>query len=441
MAGLRIFLPIIALPLLLGACGSLGWLGESEAPPLPGKRVPVLTGQFGAQVDPALAGQAVPVPAPVENGAWPQSGGNAQHNLGSLAWTESPRVAWTSSLGSGESSDGYILAQPIVAEGRVYGMDAGTQVSAFDANTGSRVWRVDLRPKDARGAGFGGGLAYDDGRLFVTTGFGSVVALNPANGQELWRHNGLMPYRAAPLAINGLVLAVSLDNQTLALRADSGTVAWTHTALEEQATLLGGAAPASDGMAAVVGYSSGELAALLIDSGRELWSDSLAALRRTDQMAGITSIRGNPVIDRGLVFAVGNSGRMNANDLRRGLRFWEINVSSTEMPWVAGDHIFVVTTDAELLCLTVDGGVRWAVKLPAFTNPEDRSGAIQWRGPLLAGGRLVLASSTGEMRFFSPADGQALGSLSLPAGAAVAPSIANRTVYLSTKNGDLVAIR
>ena len=33
----------------------------------------------------------------------------------------------------------------------------------------------------------GGGLAFSDGRLFVTTGFADVLALNAKSGETVWR--------------------------------------------------------------------------------------------------------------------------------------------------------------------------------------------------------------------------------------------------------------
>ena len=79
------------------------------------------------------------------------------------------------------------MAQPIVADGKLFAMDAGSTVSARDAGGGGETWRVDLTPDEERDGLFGGGLAYDEDRLFVTTPFGLVFALDPNSGAELWR--------------------------------------------------------------------------------------------------------------------------------------------------------------------------------------------------------------------------------------------------------------
>ena len=79
----------------------------------------------------------------------------------------------------------------------------------------------------------------------------------------------------------------------------------------------------------------------------------------------LADIRGRPVIDRGRVFAVSHSGRMAAIDLRTGDRVWEQEIGSSHSPWVAGDYVFVLANDNELVCLTRDEGkVRWVRQLP-----------------------------------------------------------------------------
>ena len=70
-------------------------------------------------------------------------------------------------------------------------------------------------------------------------------------------------------------------------------------------------------------------------------SYSLTALRRTDPVTSLAQVRGQPVIDRGRVFVVGNSGRMVAIDLRTGNRLWEQAIGGIHGPWVAGEFVFV----------------------------------------------------------------------------------------------------
>ena len=86
--------------------------------------------------------------------------------------------------------------------------------------------------------GFGGGTAYDSGKLFVSTGFGSVFALNAASGQQLWKADLQVPIVNAPVASGGRVLVSSEDNHFVALAQSDGRTLWDHQGISESAGIL-----------------------------------------------------------------------------------------------------------------------------------------------------------------------------------------------------------
>ena len=327
-----------------------------------------------------------------------------------LALPDSLRQAWKTSVGEGSSRYTQVLSQPIVADGRVYAMDGGSQVSAFDASNGKQIWQVDVQPSDNIGNSFGGGVAFWKGRLYVTSGYARVLALDPKNGKVIWKTGVAAPIRSGPTVADGRVYAVTVENELVALAADDGRRLWSHNGIPETAGLVGSASPAVEGEVVVVGYSSGEIYALTVENGRPLWSDSLASVRAVDAVSALADIRGRPVIDRGRVFAISHSGRMIAIDLRSGERVWEQDIGSTHGPWVAGDYVYVVSNDDELICLTRnDGKVRWLRQLPRYENEKDKDGPISWAGPVLGGDRLIVLSSNGQALSISPYTGEPLG--------------------------------
>ena len=112
------------------------------------------------------------------------------------------------------------------------------------------------------------------------------------------------------------------------------------------------------------------------------------------------------------------------------------------MPWLAGDFIYVLTNDSQIVCLRRDDGrIRWVTALPRFVDPEDFEDPIQWFGPVLAQDRLIVAGSHGEVLSVSPYSGEVLGLIELPDGAVVSPIVANNSIYFLTKEADLVALR
>jgi outer membrane protein assembly factor BamB len=424
------------------AVAGCGVFEDSDKPKISGKRVSILSLDRSLKPDPALSQVDVRLPKPQRNEDWPEAGGWPNHVLHHLALGDGPKEAWSRSAGSGSTDRAALLSPPVVVGSHVFTIDSAAMVTAFDAKEGSRLWQVDVTPEDAESKGIGGGIAYADGRLFVTTGFAQVIALDAADGRLIWRQSVVAPLRSPPTVADGRVFAVTIDNQLEVLAADDGRRLWNHTATPEPAGLVGGGSPAVEGEVVVVPYSSGELVALKVQNGRVLWSDNLAAARRTDALSALADIRGRPVIDRGRVFAVSHSGRMVAIDLRTGERVWDQEIGGSDMPWVAGDFIYVLTNEAELVCLTrADGRIRWVSELPRYEDLEKKRDPLRWSGPLLAGDRLIAVASNGEALSYSPYTGAPLGRIELPEGAYLTPIVAGETLYVLTDDAELVALR
>jgi outer membrane protein assembly factor BamB len=415
----------------------------SKAPPLPGERISVLDADRALKPDDSIGSEEVRLPRPFVNEDWPQSGGYPSFAMQHLELGDSPQVVWRQRVGSGTSSSRAILAPPVVAMGRVFLKDATTTVSAYDAASGKLVWQTDVRrPKGRDREGFGGGVSFFGGRLFVTTGGAQVIALDPGTGKEIWRSDVSGPVRGAPTIFADRVFAVSIDNQTHALNAVDGTSIWDHTGLTENAGLLGGTSPAASGDFVLAPYSSGELVALRIDSGRSLWTENLVAARRSDSVSNLSDIGGRPVIDRGRAFAIGNAGLMVSVDMRTGNRLWEKQIAGTQTPWVAGDWMFVLTNDSDVVCLHRDDGrIRWVANLPQYRDEKAKKDRYRWTGPVLAGDRLLVAGSNGQLISISPYNGKLLGSLDMRAPLALAPIVSNNTLFLLTDDADLIALR
>src|SRR5690606_14650703 len=128
--------------------------------------------------------------------------------------------------------------------------------------------------------------------------------------------------------------------------------------------------------------------------------------------------------------AVSNGGLVAMFDLMTGRRVWDSNIGSYDNPWVAGDYIFMVTHESELICLERDSGrVYWVLSLPRHVDNNIQKAAIIWTGPLLAGDRLIVAGSHGRALAVSPYTGQVVGVEKMPSGVTVSPVIAGKTVY------------
>jgi outer membrane protein assembly factor BamB len=327
-----------------------------------------------------------------------------------------------------------------VADGKVFTLNTQAEIQAFDMQTGKRLWKRDVIKQGEDEVVIGGGLAFSGDRVFVTAGFNEVLALNPDNGDILWRSQTKSPIRAAPSAIPGRVFVTTMDNQTFALNAENGQRLWSHRGLDSDAGILGAATPAITRDAVFTTYSSGEIYALQIDTGMELWMQNLSPLARIAGRTMLSDIRALPIFDNGVVYTTSLSNRMSAIDARTGTALWQIPVGSANTPWVSGNRIFIVDTNGTLLSINRENGnVVWQNALPRYEDPDDREDLISWQGPVLAGGRLLVFGSNGEVQEHSPVNGDTIrtwdagGEVKLPA------AVASETLFILNEDGRVSA--
>ncbi len=443
MSRMKTSLLIVTAVIALGGCSLLGRGGDKKPKtPTIGQRISVLTSESGVEVDPALADVSVLLPPAQTNDSWAQPGGNGAKSMEHVALPLSVGPVWNVSV-AGSTNSSRLAAAPVVSGGRIYVMDTKAQVHAFDAASGGKIWSIDFGTdtKD-RPSVFGGGVSVDGDVAFVTNGLGDVAALKTSNGSVIWKKHPGGPLRGAPSIGNGNIYVMSQDNQLFALSASDGATQWTSSASIELAGVFGVGAPAVAQGTVVAGFSSGELNAYRYENGRALWGDALSRTSISTSVASLADIDASPVVDRGRVFALGQGGRMVSLELVTGQRLWEINIAGISTPWVSGEWLFVVTDEAKLLCLSrANGKVRWVSQLTRYKKPKKRDGPITWTGPILAGDRLIVASSRGELVNVSPADGKIQSVTKASGPVYLPPIVANGTMYILTNDGRLTAWR
>lgn len=404
---------------------------SKEEEKLPGQRIAVLTSPGVGDVDRSLAAKPMALPPPRNNPSWTQPGGIASNNLGHLALGELVHQIWTADAGTGSSSKGRLSALPLVADGKVFTLDAGGDVSAFAATSGQRLWTASVTPENEKSnEGFGGGIALDGGQLYATTGYGTVVAINPGNGAIIWTKRTGEPIRSSPTAAGGKIYFVSTDSVLHCLSATDGAEVWTARGLPQPATLLSNVSPAVGKGLVIVPFAAGDIVAYQMD-GQRAWNELLS--RESDTSgAGVLADPARPVVDQGVVFAVSHGGKMIASTEATGERLWTRTLASTQMPWIAGDTVYVVEVTGKLLALSrADGKIRWMVDLPA-------SG--RWSGPVLAGGKVWSVSADGLLVAADARTGTLSSQVDLGTEVYVSPIVADGRMYILSDNARLIAL-
>lgn len=399
---------------------------------------------------PAVVGQPAPttaalsLPAARANADWPQRAGSAAHTSGHVALGAGTRHIWSAPIGAAADRRHRLAADPVVAGGVIYTLDSRARVTATATN-GGRVWSTDVTPAGERGDSVsGGGVAYDSGHVYVTSGWGELVALDARSGKVIWRQRVGAPVSGAPTAANGMVYVTTRNAVGWAVRAGDGKVMWQTNGNTSSSGVMGVSAPAVSGGTVVFPFNSGQLLAVEAQSGNTLWSAQVAGVRRGRSISVIRDMTGDPVISGGRVYAGTSSGRTDAFDLVTGMQDWSAADGANSPALPVGNAVFIVNDQAQLVRLDARNGAQvWAVDLPYYTDKkikkQDKITASF--GPVLAGGRLFVASSDGVLRVFDPASGALVGQAGIPGGAASAPVVAGRTLYVTGQDGQLHAFQ
>lgn len=382
--------------------------------------------------------------APVAETLWSHRGNGAAHSGGHLALTLPLRHVFSARIGEAETRRARITASPVSAGGVIFAMDARARVTAIGAN-GDTLWTEDLTPLfDAYGSASGGGLTVSGDTLYVTTGFGELIALETGSGAVRWRQNMDAPGSSAPTVRGDLVYIVSRDSRAWAIERSNGKVRWTLDATPAVQNFAGGAGVATSGDLVVFPFASGELIATFPDGGLERWRSVVSGERAGQSSASFTDISSDPIVANGRVYVANVAGQTLALDAATGTRLWSASEGASAPMWLAGGSLFFVNDLNQLVRLNASNGETvWRVSLPQFEEEKERRRKTRYahHGPVVAGGRVILASSDGVLRAFNPENGALTGSIQMPAGAASQPIVVNGALYVMAVSGELLAFR
>lgn len=409
-----------------------------------GERLNIRDGMAGEIVPAQNVAKPISLGAAQVNADWTHRNGGPAHQISHPALAADLTQVFAVSIGEGNSRRARITADPVVAGGVIYTMDAGTQVTATGTD-GAIRWTHNVRPAgDNANSASGGGLAVSGGKVFVASGFGELTALDAATGAEVWIQNLNAAGGSAPTVQGGLVYLVSRDSRAWAIDTDNGRIRWTMDGTPSPSSFSGGAGVAATPQMAVFPFPSGEVMAAFPRGGLRRWSSVVTGQRLGLAASNISDISGDPVISGNRVFVGNVAGRVVALDLTTGDRLWTAIEGSIGPVWPAGGSVFLVNDLNELVRLdAATGQTIWRVAMPHYVERRigRRTSLYAHYGPIIAGGRLIVASSDGLLRQFDPVSGALVGTVELPGGASSNPVVAGGVLYVVNNDGKLLAFR
>lgn len=298
-------------------------------------------------------------------------------------------------------------------------------VMAIQAATGQEVWRASVRAKLSAGVG-------SDGRFAaVVTRDGDLVTLEA--GREKWRKALTSRVTTAPLVAGERVFILGVDRSVSAFDALDGRKLWTLQRPGDPLTLSHSGVLAAFKDTLVVGQGP-RLAGLDPLRGTVRWELPVATPRGANEVERLADLVGPAARIADVLCVRAFQSAVGCVNAERGTLAWSKNIGGTDA--VAGDEQYVFGADA-------------SDRLSAWRTP---SGEVAWTSdsllyralsaPLSVGRALVFGDADGIVHWLSRDNGEAM--LRLPTDGSpviAAPVVSGGTMLIVTRAGGLFAFR
>ena len=381
----------------------------------------------------------ITLPISRANRLWAQKGKDGRHSGGNLSVKLPLKTSWTHSVGGGGEHS--ILSPPIVAERTLFLINKNQDIIALDAFDGTEIWSAAVYDDDS--SDFSIGLAYHDGVVAAVTPNGFVSVHRIQDGSVLWSKELKQPVRASPTISEGRLYIMTLSNRLVAIDLETGQYLWQDSGLRLELGFLGSASPAVDNERkfVVAAYSSEEIRTMGSDNGQIFWQAQLPRGTRLGVANPMEDIIAEPIISPTRIFVLGYGGGLSALNIKDGQSLWQYPVQSSQMPWMVGNALLLITRDHQLVALNQeDGSLFWSVKLPTFANAEEKTDPLQWYGPVVVNSHAVVVSSVGNVRFYSAFSGEYKKGVFINKDIELPPIVAYQNLYLLTRHAEVIAL-
>jgi outer membrane protein assembly factor BamB len=250
------------------------------------------------------------------------------------------------------------LGLGIAIEGnRVYAAGHKGDLVALDLANGHQVWRVKTR------APLSGGTAASADMVLVGASDGQLFAFAPADGKPRW-HVRLNGEVLAPPTISAHLIAVrTVDGKLHALSPDDGKELWVQEQQVPRLSLRGTARPVISGELVLCGFDNGKVLAVNTGDGSLLWEATVTPPHGRTELERLSDIDSAVGVAGHDVYAVGFQGRVAMLALETGQIWWSHEASSYRGLTLDGDRLYVSTADGEVLALRARSGIEiWRQK-------------------------------------------------------------------------------
>lgn len=259
-----------------------------------------------------------------------------------------------------------------------------------------------------------------DGRVYLATRAGTVIALSFETGKLMWKRVLKTEIRASPSCFGGRLLVGDMDGVLHALDGETGVPVWKFEARQQ---IMGSANCIGDRV--VFGSYDYSVYCLDLKDGHLVWRYETDA-----------QVHATPCITNGQAVVGGCDGMLRVIDLKTGkeLKTREIEANIAASPAFNGSTFFLGTFSGAMLA------VRPSAEKPVFWRREDKDGDTIMASAAATAKRVVFAGRDGVVQCRAADTGKSLWRFRTKRRVDSSPVVVGDRVFVGSDDGWLYAL-
>lgn len=343
--------------------------------------------------------------------------------------TEELRIhrVWNVSAGSGDEGKSVRMRLLLLPEKIAVAGENG-QVGVYQQKDGRSLWSRTVDSKLS--AGVGG----DEQSIVVGNAEGVVYCLNGNDGTERWQLKLSSEVDTISRTLNNIVVVRTHDSKIYGIEVTAGSLLWNFSRSAPALLLQGTSVPLVDEGVTYVGFDSGQLVALSLDSGEPLWEARVAVPSGRSELERLVDIDGQMIIDGDIIYVVSFQGRVAALAKATGRVIWSREMSSSRGLTLDADKVYVSDSDSVVWALDKNSGVAlWKQDQLLYRSVS---------APAVVESEVLVGDFEGYVHVLSTEDGHFTGRQDISGEAILAPPVVdeNQQIYFLDQNGHVSAL-
>ncbi len=408
---------------------------DKDVKPFNGKKIdiyisskPVVSKNFNVKIDEVVG-----------NSFWAQKGGYDTHSIPNINTMLSLKEIFSKSTDQGISNEYFRLANPVVDRNNIYILSTNGTVISINKSSFIINWKKKIFKDQINFPNLGSIVVQiNNDDLYLHNGGNLILAVNKNNGKVNWKYQNDVPFRGNITIRDNYLLANDYNNKLLAFF--NKKLKWKKKLGQSDSVIFTNIRPIIHKNKIINPAFNGLFHILNLQDGKLLFSDYLQPNKNTAKIFRNNDIIANPIILDDKLYIISHSGTLASYDLNN-LKFrWSVQIGGSNTPIISGNSLFLMDNSNVLYSLNAENGkIKWMSQFDK--NVEEgfyfkNLRKINFEGPFLIDGKLILFSNNGYLYLINPLNGEFIKSTEFDILGSDPIFVENKLIIL-TSDGEL----